>query len=449
LFKRMLIANRGEIALRVIRACRELGIPSVAVHSTADAASLHVRFADEAVCVGPPPSTESYLNIHAILSTAAVTGCDSLHPGYGFLAENADFSDMCREHGLTFVGPDGEMIRRMGDKAEAKRTMQESGVPVIPGSTGLVEDLDHARSCAEQIGYPVILKATAGGGGRGMRIARDPGDLELALDTARAEAQAGFGNPGLYLEKFLDTPRHVEFQVMGDRHGNAVHLGERDCTIQRRHQKLVEECPSPAVDPALRERMGSAAVAAAKAVGYVGAGTVEFLLDGRDFFFMEMNTRIQVEHPVTEMVTGRDLIREMIGVAAGEKLSFSQEEVQLKGHSIECRINAEDPSRNFMPFAGTIGALNLPGGPGVRVDSHIYQGYSIPPYYDSLLGKLIVHARDRDSAINRMRRALGEFVIEEVRTTIPFHAALMNDPVFRSGEFDIRFMENWEYASGG
>jgi acetyl-CoA carboxylase biotin carboxylase subunit len=444
-FKRMLIANRGEIALRVIRACRELGIESVAVHSTADSESLHVRFADQAVCIGPAPSSASYLNARSILAAVDVTGADCLHPGYGFLAENAEFADMCTAHGVVFIGPSGDMIRGMGDKANAKATMRAAGVPVIPGSEGLLENVEEARVLAEGIGYPVILKATAGGGGRGMRIARSAEELENAFDTARAEAQAGFGNPGLYLEKFLTQPRHVEVQVLGDKHGNVIHLGERDCSIQRRHQKLVEESPSPAVDAALRKRMGEAAVRAARSVDYVTAGTIEFLLDGQEFYFMEMNTRIQVEHPVTELVTGVDLIKEMIRAAAGLPLSITQDQVQVRGHAIECRINAEDPARNFMPFAGRIGALNVPGGPGVRVDSHIYQGYTIPTYYDSLLGKLIVHADTRLEAIDRMSRALTEYVIEDVRTTIPFHHALMADPVFRSGDFDIRFLENWQY----
>jgi len=444
-FKRMLVANRGEIALRVVRACRELDIETVAVHSTADADSLHVRFADEAVCIGPPPSSQSYLNVRAILTAADVTGCDALHPGSGFLAENADLSDLCRAHGLVFVGPQGDVIRKMGDKAEAKRTMRAAGVPVIPGSEGLLADVDEARKLAKGIGYPVILKATAGGGGRGMRVAKNEAELAGAFETARAEALAGFGNPGLYLEKYLVRPRHVELQVLGDKHGHAVHLGERDCSIQRRHQKLVEESPSPAVDAALRARMGGAAADAARAVGYDSAGTIEFLLEDGEFYFMEMNTRIQVEHPVTEMVTGVDLIRQMIRVAAGEELPFAQEDIVLSGHAIECRINAEDPAKGFMPFAGTIGALNLPGGIGVRVDSHVYQGYAIPPYYDSLLAKLIVHAPNRQMAIDRMRRALAEFVVEGVRTTIPFHLALLADPVFRSGDFDIKFLESWTF----
>jgi acetyl-CoA carboxylase biotin carboxylase subunit len=445
MFKRMLIANRGEIALRIIRACRELGIESVAVHSTADADSLHVRFADQAVCIGPPPSAKSYLDTRAILTAADLTGCDALHPGYGFLSENADFSDMCRDHGIAFVGPGGDVIRRMGDKAVAKQTMRDAGVPVIPGSQGLVESLEEARKLAGEIGYPVILKATAGGGGRGMRVAQSEADVESAWSTARAEAEAGFGNPGLYLEKYLTHPRHVEVQVLGDKHGHAIHLGERDCSIQRRHQKLVEESPSPAVSPELRERMGAAAVAACHQVGYDSAGTIEFLLENDEFYFMEMNTRIQVEHPVTEMVTGVDLIRRMIMVAAGEDLGLTQEDIQLDGHAIECRINAEDPAKNFMPFAGTIAALNIPGGIGVRVDSHVYQGYSIPPNYDSLLGKLIVHAPTREMAVDRMKRALGEYVIEGIRTTIPFHLKLMKDKVFRSGDFDIKFLESWTY----
>jgi acetyl-CoA carboxylase, biotin carboxylase subunit len=447
LFKRMLIANRGEIALRIIRACRELGIESVAVYSTADADSLHVRFADQAVCIGPPASADSYLSVRALLSAADVTGCDSLHPGYGFHSENADFADMCRDHDITFIGPSGRVIRKMGDKVEAKRTMRDAGVPVIPGSKELVATSEEARALADEMGYPVILKATAGGGGRGMRIAESSEDVEVAFDTASAEAQAGFGNAGLYLEKFLTHPRHVELQILGDKHGHAIHLGERDCSVQRRHQKLIEESPSPAVTPELRARMGKAAVDAALACGYDSAGTIEFLLDGEDFYFMEMNTRIQVEHPVTEMVTDVDLIRQMINVAAGEVLSITQDDIKLSGHAIECRINAEDPARGFMPFAGEITALNVPGGIGVRVDSHVYQGYTIPLHYDSLLGKLIVHAPTRDMAIDRMQRALSEYVIENIRTTVPFHQQMMADPVFRSGDFDIKFLDNWEFKS--
>jgi acetyl-CoA carboxylase biotin carboxylase subunit len=407
----MLIANRGEIALRIIRACRELNIESVAVYSTADAESLHVRFADDAICIGPPPSSDSYLNTRAILTAAQITQCDALHPGYGFLSENAAFADMCRDHDLAFVGPRGDVIRRMGDKAEAKRTMREAGVPCIPGSPGLLENVEEARQFADQVGYPVILKATAGGGGRGMRVARTEDELE----------------------------------ILGDKLGNVIHLLERDCSVQRRHQKLVEECPSPAVNADLRERMGRAAVNAAHAVGYDSAGTMEFLVEGDHFYFMEMNTRIQVEHPVTEMVTGVDLIRQMIRAAAGLPIEFTQEDIQLVGHAIECRINAEDPAKNFRPFAGTVGALNVPGGIGVRVDSHIYQGYQIPPTYDSLLGKLIVHAPTREKAMDRMRRALSEYIIEGVRTTIPFHLQLMTDPVFRSGNFDIKFLEDWTF----
>ncbi|MDP2359870.1 MAG: acetyl-CoA carboxylase biotin carboxylase subunit [bacterium] len=445
MFKRMLIANRGEIALRIIRACRELDIESVAVYSTADAESLHVRFADDAVCIGPPPSSESYLNTRAILTAAQITQCDALHPGYGFLAENAAFADMCRDHDLAFVGPRGDVIRRMGDKAEAKRTMREAGVPCIPGSPGLIEGLDEARAFAEEVGYPVILKATAGGGGRGMRVARSADELENAFSTARAEAEAGFGNAGLYLEKFLEHPRHVELQILGDKLGNVIHLMERDCSIQRRHQKLVEECPSPAVGPELREQMGAAAVNAARAVGYDSAGTMEFLLEDGRFYFMEMNTRIQVEHPVTEMVTGVDLIRQMILAAAGLPIEFRQEDIRIVGHAIECRINAEDPAKGFRPHAGLVKALHVPGGIGVRVDSHIYQGYQIPSNYDSLLGKLIVHAPTRTKALDRMKRALGEYIIEGVRTTIPFHLQLMADPAFRSGDFDIKFLESWTY----
>ncbi len=434
MFRKVLIANRGEIALRVIRACRELGIGTVAVFSEADADALHVRFADEEVCIGPPQSAGSYLNIPHLIAAAEITNAEAIHPGYGFLAENAGFADVCEEHGITFIGPTSEQIRLMGDKAQAKTLMSEAGVPVTPGSGGIVPDLDAARRVADEIGYPVMIKATAGGGGKGMKLAPSPDELELSLTLAQSEGKAAFGNPDCYIEKAIIDPRHVEIQLMGDGEGNAVHMGERDCSCQRRHQKLVEESPSPAVTPEMRAEIGAAAVEGAKRVDYRGAGTIEFLLD-RDghFYFMEMNTRIQVEHPVTVEVTGLDLVKEQIRVAAGEGLSVTQEEISFDGHSIECRINAEDPDNNFAPSPGRIESLHKPGGTGIRVDTHIYAGYTIPPFYDSLLGKLICRGSTRAEAIARMRGALEEFVIEGVKTTIPLHLRIMSDPVFIDG----------------
>jgi acetyl-CoA carboxylase biotin carboxylase subunit len=439
---KLLIANRGEIALRILRSCRELGIATVAVHSTVDRNALHVQLADEAVCVGEAPSSKSYLNIPNILAAATSRHADAIHPGYGFLAENDGFAEICAAHGITFVGPSPESIRAMGDKSTAKATMQRVGVPTIPGSEGLLANPEEASRLAEQMGYPVMIKATAGGGGRGMRLVTAASQLENLFKAAQGEAEAAFGNPGLYMEKFIDRPRHVEVQVLADRHGNVIHLGERDCSIQRRHQKLLEEAPSPGLDPALRQRMGDAAVAAARSIGYEGAGTVEFLVDRTgNFYFMEMNTRIQVEHPVTEMVTGVDLIAEQLRIAGGEPISFRQEEVRLTGHAIECRINAEDPRHNFRPAPGKITGWLPPGGPGVRVDSHVYTGYEIPPFYDSLIGKLIVWGIDRDAALKRMRRALSECAITGIPTTIEFHLALLDRPEFQRGEVYTKFVE--------
>ncbi len=433
-FRKVLIANRGEIALRIIRACRELGVRTVAVFSEADSESLHVRFADEEVCIGPPQSSGSYLHIPHIIAAAEITNAEAIHPGYGFLAENAGFADVCEEHGITFIGPTSEQIRLMGDKAQAKTLMSEAGVPVTPGSDGIVPDLDAARVAASEIGYPVMIKATAGGGGKGMKLAESEDELELSLALAQSEGKAGFGNPDCYIEKAIIEPRHVEVQLLGDEFGNAVHLGERDCSLQRRHQKLVEESPSPAVTPEMRAHIGAAAVEGAKRVRYRGAGTIEFLLD-RDghFYFMEMNTRIQVEHPVTEEVTGLDLVKEQIRIAAGEELSVTQDDIVISGHAIECRINAEDPDNNFAPSPGLIESLHLPGGKGIRVDTHIYAGYTVPPYYDSLLGKLICKGATRAEAIARMKGALEEFVIEGVKTTIPLHLKIMSDPLFIEG----------------
>lgn len=441
-FQKILVANRGEIAVRIIRACRELGISTVAVYSEADRESLHVRMADEAYCIGPTASKDSYLNITNIMSVATLTDCDAIHPGYGFLSENADFADICETCNITFIGPSSEAIGRMGDKSVAKQTMKDADVPVIPGSDGLVEDIDEAVRVAREIGYPVIIKATAGGGGRGIRLADNEEMLVREISTAQQEAQKAFGNAGVYLEKYLTGMKHVEIQIIADKHGNVAHLGERDCSIQRRRQKLVEEAPCPVMTPELRERMGQASVRAARAVNYSGAGTIEYLLgpDGQ-FYFMEMNTRIQVEHPVTEMITGIDLIKEMISVAEGAPLSFSQDEVRFDGWAIECRINAEDPDRNFMPSPGRIGFYLPPGGPGVRVDSGAYPQYMISPHYDSMIAKLIVWAPTRDQAIARARRALSEFVVEDVKTTIPFHLKLMNNPIFAKGTFDIKFLE--------
>ncbi|WNC17475.1 acetyl-CoA carboxylase biotin carboxylase subunit [Brevibacillus brevis] len=442
MFTKVLVANRGEIAVRIIRACRELGIATVAVYSEADREALHVELADEAYCIGPTASKDSYLNMPRIMSVALLTGADAIHPGYGFLAENASFAQLCQDCKITFIGPDPEAISKMGDKSVAKSTMSQANVPLVPGTDGLIDDIDEALEVAGRIGYPVIVKATAGGGGRGMRLAYDEEELAKAIRQAQKEAETAFGNPGVYLEKYVEEPRHVEIQIMGDKHGNAVYLGERDCSIQRRHQKLVEEAPSPALDSELRDRMGQAAVAAAKAVNYHGAGTVEFLLDKHgQFYFMEMNTRIQVEHPVTEMITGIDLIKEQISVAAGNPLSFSQEDVTINGWAIECRINAENPAKNFMPSPGKVANYLPPGGYGVRVDSAVYPGYEITPFYDSMVAKLIVWGNDREEAIARMRRALDEFVIEGVHTTIPFHEKLLEHPDFVSGNFATNFLE--------
>ena len=444
-FHKILIANRGEIAVRIIRACRELGISTVAVYSEADKDALHVRLADEAYCIGPTLSKDSYLNITNIMSVATLTECDAVHPGYGFLAENADFAEICESCNITFIGPSADAINKMGDKSVAKQTMKAAGVPVIPGSDGLVENIDEAVMIGRDIGYPLIIKATAGGGGKGIRIAEDEEALIKQITAAQQEAQKAFGNAGVYLEKFLTGMKHVEIQVMADNYGNAVHLGERDCSVQRRRQKLVEESPCPVLSPEVRQRMGEAAVRAAQAVNYSGAGTLEFLLgpDGQ-FYFMEMNTRIRVEHPVTEMVTGVDLIKEMVSVAEGNPLSFNQDDVVISGSSIECRINAEDPDRNFMPAAGKIQFYLPPGGPGVRVDSAAYQGYTIPPYYDSMIAKLIVWAPTRDEAIAKMKRALSEFAVEGIHTTIPFHMKLLDHPTFNRGDFDIKFLEENE-----
>ncbi len=445
MFKKILIANRGEIALRVIRTCREMGIKTVAVYSTADRESLHVKFADEAVCIGPPPSRQSYLSIPAIISAAEVTGADAIHPGYGFLSENAEFSKICAEYGIKFIGATAEQINLMGDKATAKATMRASGVPVIPGSEGLLESVEQGMKLSKGIGYPVIVKATAGGGGRGMRVIKDESEFQKAWDDARMESGAAFGNDALYLEKFVEEPRHIEIQIVGDQYGKVCHLSERDCSIQRRHQKLLEETPSPIVTPELREEMGRAAIKGATAIGYEGAGTVEFLVDkyGK-FYFMEMNTRIQVEHPITEEVTDFDLIKEQIKVAAGEPISGDN--YSPKKFSMECRINAEDPRNGFRPSPGKITNLHIPGGHGVRVDSHVYAGYTIPPNYDSMIAKLIVSGQSREEVLTRMKRALQEFVIEGIKTTIPFHIKLMDDPTFKSGMFTTKFLEDFDFS---
>jgi len=441
-FKKVLIANRGEIALRVIRACRELGLETVAVYSEADRESLHVRFADDDVCIGPPPSRQSYLKIPNIIAAAEITGADAIHPGYGFLAENAEFADICKASNIVFIGPTGDQIRQMGDKATARRLAAEAGVPTVPGSPGTIDDPDEALAFAESIGFPVIIKATAGGGGKGMRIAHEAEQFPQLFGLAQNEALAAFNNGAVYVEKYIQHPRHVEIQVVGDNFGKIVHLGERDCSVQRRHQKLIEESPSPALSAVLRDRMGQAAVALATNIGYVGAGTIEFLLDtDGSFYFMEMNTRIQVEHPVTEMVTSFDLVKEQIRVAANEPISFQGDGRRLRGHAIECRINAEDPSRNFQPCPGLITAYHPPGGPGVRVDTHVYAGYTVPPYYDSLLAKVIVHGNDREEALTRMGQALDSFILEGVTTTIPFLARVIRHPDFVAGDIDTRFLE--------
>ena len=440
-FSKILIANRGEIALRILRTCEEMGIATVAVHSTVDRHALHVQLADEAVCIGEAPSQKSYLNIPNIIAAALTRNASAIHPGYGFLAENARFAEICADHQIVFVGPSPEAIRKMGDKSTAKETMQRVGVPTVPGSEGLLMDEEAAAAIAEQIGYPVIIKATAGGGGRGMRLVQDPSELSKAFMAAQGEAQAAFGNPGVYLEKFVERPRHIEFQILADSHGNVVHLGERDCSIQRRHQKLLEEAPSPLLDPIMREKMGAAAVRAAQSINYVGAGTVEFLVDpSGEFYFMEMNTRIQVEHPVTEMITGIDLIAAQLRIAQGEKLPFTQADIQFRGHAIECRINAEDPDHNFRPNPGRINGYLAPGGMGVRMDSHVYTDYEIPPYYDSLVGKLIVWGPDRSTAIKRMRRALRECAITGLPTTIPFHQRVLENADFLSGNVYTNFV---------
>lgn len=440
MFKKILIANRGEIALRVIRTCKEMDIKTVAVYSTADRESLHVRFADEAVCIGGPPSKDSYLNIPRIISAAEITNADAIHPGYGFLSENQEFSKVCHEYGIKFIGPTPEMIRLMGDKATAKDTMKKAGVPTIPGSDGLLESVEEGIKIAKKIKYPVIVKATAGGGGKGMRIINNESEFKKAWDDAKRESGASFGNDGLYLEKFVEEPRHIEIQVVGDQYGKVCHLSERDCSVQRRHQKLVEETPSPIVSQELRERMGEAAIKGATAIRYEGAGTIEFLVDKHgDFYFMEMNTRIQVEHPITEEVTDYDLIKEQIKVAAGVPISGTNYFPNL--FAMECRINAEDPANGFRPSPGKIINLHLPGGHGVRVDSHVYAGYTIPPNYDSMIAKLIVSGQSREEVITRMKRALSEFVIEGIKTTIPFHLKLMDNQIFRSGKFTTKFLE--------
>ena len=449
MFKKVLIANRGEIALRIIRACRELGIATVAVYSEADRESLHVRFADDDVCIGPPPARDSYLKIPQIIAAAEITGADAIHPGYGFLAENAEFAEIVKASNITFIGPTAEQIRSMGDKAEARRLAQVAGIPIVPGTPGPVADVEEALAAAREIGFPVIIKAAAGGGGKGMRVAPDEDDFGRHFQLARGEALAAFGNDAVYVEKYLDRPRHVEIQVFGDCHGRVVHLSERDCSVQRRHQKLIEEAPSPAVTPELRTTMGAAAVRLAERIGYVGAGTMEFLLNGdRSFYFMEMNTRIQVEHPVTEMTTGWDLVKEQIRVAAGEPLSVPESGLFLRGHAIECRVNAEDPARNFQPCPGLVTTFHPPGGPGVRVDTHLYAGYTVPPYYDSLLAKVIVHGNDRAEALARMHQALDGFIIEGVTTTIPFLGRVITHPAFQAGDVDTRFVERESHLLG-
>lgn len=446
MFKKILIANRGEIALRVIRTCKEMGIQTVAVHSTADRESLHVKFADEAVCIGKPQSSESYLNIAHLMAAAEITNADAIHPGYGFLAENARFAEICGEHGIKFIGPTAEMIRKMGDKMTAKETMIAAGVPVIPGSESLLDTPEEARRLARGIGYPVILKATAGGGGKGMRVVWQEDEMESNFNTAKAEAMAAFSNDGIYMEKFVEEPRHIEFQIAGDQYGKVCHLSERDCSIQRRHQKLVEESPSPFMTPELRETMGAAAIKAASAINYEGVGTVEFLVDKhRNFYFMEMNTRIQVEHGVTEEVIHFDLIKEQIKIAAGIPITGKNYTPQM--HAIECRINAEDPFNDFRPSPGKITTLHIPGGHGVRVDSHIYAGYVIPPYYDSMVAKIITMAQTREEAIDTMDRALSEFVIEGIKTTIPFHQQLMKNEDFRKGNFSTKFIETFHLGN--
>jgi acetyl-CoA carboxylase biotin carboxylase subunit len=449
-FSKILIANRGEIALRILRTCEEMGISTVAVHSTIDRHALHVQLADEAVCIGESPSSKSYLNIPNIIAAALTRNATAIHPGYGFLAENARFAEICTDHQISFIGPTPDAIRSMGDKSTAKATMERAGVPTIPGSEGLLMNEKEALAIARKIRYPVMIKATAGGGGRGMRLVREESELTKLFGAAQGEAEAAFGNPGVYLEKFIDRPRHIEFQILADSYGNVIHLGERDCSIQRRHQKLLEEAPSPILTPEMREKMGTAAVMAAQSINYVGAGTVEFLLaPSGEFYFMEMNTRIQVEHPVTEMISGLDLIAEQIRIAQGEKLQLTQDQVILKGHAIECRINAEDPDHGFRPQPGRISGYLPPGGPGVRMDSHVYTDYEIPPYYDSLIGKLVVWGPNRDAAIKRMKRALREFAITGVPTTIGFHQKILETPAFLEGEVYTNFVEQMMLSAKG
>ncbi len=442
MFRKILIANRGEIALRIQRACRELGIATVAVHSTADAEAMHVRLSDESVCIGPPPTRDSYLNIAAILSAASITGADAIHPGYGFLSENADFAEMVELHGLTFIGPSPAHIRMMGDKIAAKSAMASLGVPLVPGSDGALQDIESGRAIAAEIGYPILIKAAAGGGGRGMKVAREPSEFDDAYNLARAEARTAFGNDAVYMEKYLDRPRHIELQILADSQGNVVHLGERDCSLQRRHQKLLEEAGSPAISPAQREALGATATAALTKLGYRNAGTLEFLYQDGHFAFIEMNTRLQVEHPVTEMICGIDLVREQIRIAAGAELGFTQKDVVFNGHAIECRITAEDPN-TFMPTPGRVTTFHAPGGLGVRVDSALYSGYYVPPYYDSMVAKLIVHAPTRLDAINRLRRALDEFAIMGIQTTIPLHRRIVDDPEFQAGDYTIHWLERF------
>ena len=442
MFDKILIANRGEIALRVHRACQEMGIRTVAVHSEADTEAMHVKLADESVCIGPPPAGRSYLNVPAIMAAAEVTGAQAIHPGYGFLSENARFAEIVEAHGLTFIGPKPETIRLMGDKITAKKAAAEAGIPVVPGSDGAVEDMNEARRIAKSIGFPVLIKAASGGGGRGMKVAEDEASLENALQTASTEAKAAFGDGAVYIEKYLGQPRHIEIQVLADEHGKVIHLGERDCSLQRRHQKILEEAPSPALSPEERARIGETVAKAVQAIGYRGAGTVEFLYENGEFYFIEMNTRLQVEHPVTEMITGIDLVREQILIADGQPLDLEQSDVKIEGWAIECRINAEDPA-TFTPSPGKVGDFHAPGGLGVRLDSALYAGYSIPPYYDSLIGKLIVHGRDRDEALMRLRRALHEMVVDGIKTTIPLHLDLLQEPDFLSGDYHIRWLETW------
>lgn len=444
MFKKVLIANRGEIAVRIIRACRELGVRCAAVYSTADRTSLHAQIADEAVCIGPPATKDSYLNMNAVIQAAKNTGAEAIHPGFGFLSENAEFARLCEENGIIFIGPSYKSIEMLGDKAAAKETMAAAGVPVIPGSKGAVSDIDEAREIAEKCGYPVLVKASAGGGGRGIRRVDDPADLEAQMIAARQEAKSFFGDDAVYIEKFLVNPHHVEIQIMADAHGNIIYLGERDCSMQRRNQKVLEECPSPIVSPELRKRMGEAAVTAARQCGYCNAGTIEFLVDeNRDFYFMEMNTRIQVEHPITEAVTGFDLVKAQIKVAAGMELRVKQEDIQMRGHAIECRINAENPDMGFRPSPGTINALYVPGGPGIRIDGAVYQGYTITPYYDSMISKLIAHGSSRDEAIHKMRWALSEFIVSGVDTNIDFQLEIIKQPEFLSGNYDNGFLNRY------